>query len=312
VIILGHVEVAPLVPAQIAVLAAVAVVVAAPRLLPARPPAVRSAPTRPCLGVLGVLGLAATVWLAAVGEHRRVLAGAWLVLALASVVAGPWWRAANPLRLLADPGKDRATPEGWWPGAVSLAVLLWVSAAPLASTVVVGVLLVYLVIQLLLGLAYGGAWFARGDGIEALSNALGERLDARVLLAVPAGIALQSQVVRTGVWRDLIAGLAHPWWLLPEAGLAVVLIAAFVLLGLGLRPVAVGYLAAWAFTVLLPVPPVITPDPTALQVAETLIAAFAPPLVVLATHAWAARSLGRLSPALAASAVAGTLLLGPW
>jgi hypothetical protein len=302
---LAHVEVAPIVPGQLAALLAVAVVVGVPILVEAKVPAARRVPAAGAwLRVVGVLSLAAVLTLVAVGRPGRVLAAAWLILVVGSLAFGPWWREANPLRLLVE---DDQPAVGSWPAVVSLAVLLWVSAAPLSGAVVLGVLLVYVAAQLAAGWVDG-----LHDGIEALSAAIGRRMAARVLLAVPVGVALHTQVVRTGTWRELTAGIGYPWWLGAEAVLAVALIAVAAGIGVGLWPVAAGYVAAWAVTVLLPLPTVIVPDPTAAQVTEALVAAFLPPLLLVAAHGWAARHAARPSIPLAISVVAGTLLFGPW
>jgi hypothetical protein len=127
----------------------------------------------------------------------------WVGLVPASLLLGPVWRAANPLRLLhrglrrlvpSPPGADRLPALGLWPATVFLVVFLWLElvypgrAEP--GTVAV-FLLGYAVVQLGLALWFGEQWFAHGDGFEVYSTLIarlspwGRREDGRLVLRNP-------------------------------------------------------------------------------------------------------------------------------
>jgi hypothetical protein len=145
----------------------------------------------------------------------------WVGLVPASLLLGPVWRAANPLRLLhrglcrlvpAPPGAARLPSVGLWPAAGLLVVFLWLElvfpgrAEPGA---VAAFLVGYAVVQVGLALWFGEEWFAHGDGFEVYSTLIarlspwGRRDDGRLVLrnplanatAVPAVPGLAAVVV---------------------------------------------------------------------------------------------------------------------
>lgn len=109
----------------------------------------------------------------------------WVGLVPVSLLLGPVWRIVNPLRLvhralrgIAGPARAAETlPRlGLWPGAVSLAVFVWLELVPpqRAEPATVGWFLVlYAVIHTAAGLWFGEGWFTRGDGFEVYSTLLG-------------------------------------------------------------------------------------------------------------------------------------------
>jgi len=145
----------------------------------------------------------------------------WVGLVPASLLLGPVWRAANPLRLLhrglrrlvpAPPGAVRLPAVGLWPAAALLVVFLWLELAypGRAEPGIVAVFLVgYGVVQVGLALLFGEEWFAHGDGFEVYSTLIarlspwGRRDDGRLVLrnplanatAVPAVPGLAAVVV---------------------------------------------------------------------------------------------------------------------
>jgi hypothetical protein len=127
----------------------------------------------------------------------------WVGLVPVSLLLGPVWRIVNPLRLvhralrgIAGPARAAETlPRlGLWPGAVSLAVFVWLELVPpqRAEPATVGWFLVlYAVIHTAAGFWFGEGWFARGDGFEVYSTLLGRlspfgrRDDGRLVLRNP-------------------------------------------------------------------------------------------------------------------------------
>ncbi|UOY03588.1 hypothetical protein [Blastococcus sp. PRF04-17] len=165
-------------------------------------------------GALQALALAAAVLVIAVAlagpaETDRNLAPwalyvtFWVGLVPASLLLGPVWRVANPLRLLhrglavvlpRPRGADRLPRLGLWPAAVSLAVFLWLELVypGRAEPATVAVFLIgYAVVQLALAAWFGEEWFARGDGFEVYSALIarlspwGRRDDGRLVLRSP-------------------------------------------------------------------------------------------------------------------------------
>ena len=127
----------------------------------------------------------------------------WVGLIPASLLLGPVWRYANPLRLVhrllaplagGVPAADRLERLGMYPAAVALTVFVWLELVfphrSLPGTVGV-FLVVYAVIQVVASLWYGEGWFARGDGFEVYSTLLarlspwGVRPDGRWVLRNP-------------------------------------------------------------------------------------------------------------------------------
>jgi hypothetical protein len=129
----------------------------------------------------------------------------WVGLVPASLLLGPVWRVANPLRLLhrglhmlgllpSAPGAPRLAGLGVWPAVPSLLVFLWlelVFPARAEPTTVAVFLLGYAAVHLTLALWFGEGWFARGDGFEVYSALIarlspwGRREDGRMVLRNP-------------------------------------------------------------------------------------------------------------------------------
>ncbi|MEV4754307.1 hypothetical protein AB0J86_04210 [Micromonospora sp. NPDC049559] len=135
----------------------------------------------------------------------------WVGLVPASLLFGPVWRALNPLRtvhLLAvralrrDPAAGlRPLPVrlGYWPAAVGLFAFVWLElVAPERATLpVIGAWLAGYATAMLAGaVAYGAAWFDRGDAFEVLSGLVGR-------LAV---VGRRADGVL--VWRNPLDGIA--------------------------------------------------------------------------------------------------------
>jgi hypothetical protein len=166
-------------------------------------------------GVLQALTLAAAVFVTAVAiagpaETARNLAPwalyvtFWVGLVPASLLLGPIWKVANPLRLLhrglrrvlpGAPGAGRLPELGLWPATAALAVFLWLELVypGRAEPMTVAVFLIgYAVVQLALAAWFGEEWFARGDGFEVYSTLLARlspwgrrRDDGRLVLRSP-------------------------------------------------------------------------------------------------------------------------------
>ncbi len=106
----------------------------------------------------------------------------WVGLVPASLLLGPVWRVANPLRLLhrglrsalpRAPGAGRLPALGLWPAAAVLVVFLWFELVHpgRADPGTVGTfLLSYALVQVGAALWFGEDWFAHGDGFEAYST----------------------------------------------------------------------------------------------------------------------------------------------
>jgi hypothetical protein len=127
----------------------------------------------------------------------------WVGLVPASLVLGPVWRVANPLRLLhrglrplvpAAPGAARLPALGLWPAAASLTVFLWLELVHpdrAEPTTVALFLIANAVVQVALALWFGEDWFATGDGFEVCSSLIarlspwGRRDDGRLVLRNP-------------------------------------------------------------------------------------------------------------------------------
>ena len=127
----------------------------------------------------------------------------WVGLIPASLLLGPVWRVVNPLRLLhrlvvplSGPPPSSASLDrlGYWPGAFSLTVFVWLELVYPQRTdprTVGAFLVVYGCAQLIASLWFGERWFARGDGFEVYSALLGRlapfgrRSDGRLALRNP-------------------------------------------------------------------------------------------------------------------------------
>ncbi len=132
----------------------------------------------------------------------------WVGLVPVSLLLGPVWHLANPLRLLhrglrlvlpAPPAADRLPALGLWPAAVSLFAFLWLELVfpGRSEPMTVGLFLVgYAVVHLALAAWFGEEWFARGDGFEVYSSLVarlspwGRRDDGRLVLRNPLANAL--------------------------------------------------------------------------------------------------------------------------
>jgi hypothetical protein len=158
---------------------------------------------------LAVALLVTTVAVAGPAETSRNLAPwvlyvtFWVGLVPASLLLGPVWRVANPLRLL-HRGLRRLAPSpreapglpalGLWPAAAFLVVFLWLELVypGRAEPATVAVFLIgYAVVQLGLALRFGASWFAQGDGFEVYSTLIAglapwaRREDGRLVLCNP-------------------------------------------------------------------------------------------------------------------------------
>ena len=127
----------------------------------------------------------------------------WVGLVPASLLLGPVWRAANPLRLVhrllsaavgSAPGAGRLPALGLWPAALSLLVFVWfelVYPQRAEPSTVAAFLLGYAVVHTLAALWFGVGWFARGDGFEVYSTLIarlspwGRREGGRLVLRNP-------------------------------------------------------------------------------------------------------------------------------
>lgn len=109
----------------------------------------------------------------------------WVGIVIASLLLGPLWARANPLRSIhwvlcrasgEGPGADALPRLGYWPAVVALLSFVFLELAfPGKSRPgVVGMYLVlYSIVQLAASLWYGAGWFARGDGFEVYSSLIG-------------------------------------------------------------------------------------------------------------------------------------------
>jgi hypothetical protein len=204
----------------------------------------------------------------------------WVGVVPLSLLFGPVWRVANPLRLVAAVvgaalgRKPAPLPErvGYWPGAVGLLLYVWLELVPAgrdAPALVGGALLGYAVVQVAAGVRYGPDWFARGDAFEVYSTLAaalspfgrlddgrpGVRSPFRGLAAVPVEPGL---VAFVAVWwgSTVFDGLTG-WtgWRslgLPAALDTAVLVATALLVGLLYR-LATGRLAGPLASTLVPI-----------------------------------------------------------
>jgi hypothetical protein len=141
---------------------------------------------------------------------RALYVLAWVGVVPASLLLGPVWRAANPLRL-AHAGLARALrvpvdgvrrlPDrvGMWPAALGLAIFVWLELVPAerADPPVVGAFLLgYAIVVTAAAVVFGSGWFDRGDPFEVYSTL----------------VATMAPVGRTAdghpSWRDPMRGLA--------------------------------------------------------------------------------------------------------
>ncbi|WP_432946967.1 hypothetical protein ACQPXM_09660 [Kribbella sp. CA-253562] len=132
----------------------------------------------------------------------------WVGIIPVSVLFGPVWRLANPLRTLAAlvPRRTpRRLPDGiaYWPAVAGLAAFLWLELVyPNGSDprVVAVSVTAYAVVNVAAGIIYGPRWFAIGDSFEVYAEVLarlspiGRGADRRLVLRNPlAGLATVPQ-----------------------------------------------------------------------------------------------------------------------
>ncbi|MET7279607.1 hypothetical protein ABZS29_15330 [Kribbella sp. NPDC005582] len=104
----------------------------------------------------------------------------WVGIIPLSLLFGPIWRLANPLRTIAGLVRRtsyRRLPEGiaYWPAVAGLAGFLWLELVyPDASEplVVAAFVTVYAVANVAAGIVYGPAWFGIGDSFEVYAEVL--------------------------------------------------------------------------------------------------------------------------------------------
>jgi hypothetical protein len=112
----------------------------------------------------------------------------WAGMVLLSLTFGPVWRVANPLRVIhaglaralrVDPReglRPYPTRLGLWPAAGWLVLFTWLELVfpdRAEPQVVGGFFLVYIVLNVWLGLIFGARWFANGDGFEVWFSLVG-------------------------------------------------------------------------------------------------------------------------------------------
>ena len=144
--------------------------------------------TRWLLKVVGLAALALMLGAAWFGSSSPSLNPAptwlyvwiWVGIIPLSLLFGPIWRLANPLRTLAGfvPRKTyRNLPTGiaYWPAVAGLAGFLWLELAypegsePLVVAIFVTI---YALVNVAAGIIYGPRWFAIGDSFEVYAEVL--------------------------------------------------------------------------------------------------------------------------------------------
>lgn len=101
----------------------------------------------------------------------------WVGIIPLSLLLGPVWRLANPLRTLAFSKGFRPLPAwvGVWPAAAGLVVFVWLELCyPGGSDprVVSGFVTAYVVLNVAAGIVFGPGWFAAGDSFEVYAALL--------------------------------------------------------------------------------------------------------------------------------------------
>ncbi|TCC35923.1 hypothetical protein [Kribbella speibonae] len=132
----------------------------------------------------------------------------WVGIIPLSLLCGPIWRLANPLRTIAGLVRRtsyRRLPDGiaYWPAVAGLAGFLWLELVyPDGSDprVVAIFATTYAVLNVAAGIVYGPSWFAIGDSFEVYAETLarlsplGRGADGRLELRNPlAGLATTPQ-----------------------------------------------------------------------------------------------------------------------
>ncbi|NIK61857.1 hypothetical protein [Kribbella shirazensis] len=172
----------------------------------------------------------------------------WVGIIPLSLLCGPIWRLANPLRTIAGLVRRtsyRQLPAGiaYWPAVAGLAAFLWLELVyPDGSQprVVAIAVTVYAVVNVAAGIVYGPSWFTIGDTFEVYAEVLGRlapigrgahgRIELRNPLAGLATMPQQPGVVallclllgstafdgasRWSAWTRLTADLSRPEHLL--------------------------------------------------------------------------------------------------
>ncbi|WP_020387072.1 hypothetical protein [Kribbella catacumbae] len=145
-------------------------------------------PTRWLLKAIGCTALALLLGAAWFGSSSPGLNPAptwlyvwiWVGIIPLSLVFGPVWRLANPLRTLAGllprtTYRDLPTRIAYWPAVAGLLGFLWLELAyPEGSQplVVAIFLTVYATVNVAAGIIYGPRWFATGDSFEVYAEVL--------------------------------------------------------------------------------------------------------------------------------------------
>ncbi|WP_238163393.1 hypothetical protein [Kribbella capetownensis] len=173
-------------------------------------------PTRWILKLVGLAALALMLGSAWFGSSEPALNPAptwlyvwiWVGIIPLSLVFGPIWRLANPLRTIAGLARRtsyRKLPEGiaYWPAVAGLAGFLWLELAyPDGSEPIVVAIFatMYAAANVAAGIVYGPAWFSIGDSFEVYAEVLarlsplGRGADGRLELRNPlAGLATMPQ-----------------------------------------------------------------------------------------------------------------------
>ena len=172
--------------------------------------------TRGVLKLAGVVALALLLGAAWFGNSEPALNPAptwlyvwiWVGIIPLSLICGPIWRLANPLRTIAGLARRSSyltLPTGiaYWPAVAGLAGFLWLELAyPDGSEPLVVAILVslYALVNVAAGIVYGPAWFGIGDSFEVYAEVLarlspfGRGADGRLELRNPlAGLATMPQ-----------------------------------------------------------------------------------------------------------------------
>ncbi|WP_424188223.1 hypothetical protein ACOBQX_09460 [Actinokineospora sp. G85] len=155
------------------------------------------------LGLVLLLGFLGVAWFGPAAHNPApawFYVWFWVGLVPVSLLFGPVWRLANPLRTLASwlgrvvPARE--LPERWgrWPAVVSLFAFLWLELASGFSDSLLAVAVfvtAYSVLQVVAGAVFGPGWFDRGDGFELYSTLIaglapwGRRDDGALVLRNP-------------------------------------------------------------------------------------------------------------------------------
>lgn len=150
--------------------------------------AVDARPIRWLLKAIGLLGLALLLGTAWFGSSSPGLNPAptwlyvwiWVGIIPLSLLFGPVWRLANPLRTIAGlvrrtTYRDLPTRIAYWPAVAGLLGFLWLELAyPEGSEplVVATFVTVYAMVNVAAGIIYGPRWFSIGDSFEVYAEVL--------------------------------------------------------------------------------------------------------------------------------------------